>query len=165
MVHGIYETLCRERLTLRLNVVLQRKHVRDRNLPARFEYVINPCRAPRRLPLGADRVGKSIRRYASVRGPDDARWRVVNVWQFLERNVICPLVRVIRATHRQTAVAGCTDRDSPGRLIADISLNVCVDNVLSGSIKLGESPAEDLPVLSRVHIEKGHPQTIVESPS
>ena len=109
---------------------------------------MNPRRAPRRLPLGANRVGISIRRYASVRGPDDARWRVVNVWQFLERNVTCPLVRIICPTHRQTAVAGCTDRDSPGRLIADISLNVCVGDVLSGSIKLGEGMAEAFPVLS-----------------
>ncbi len=74
-------------------------------------------------------------------------------------------MRIICATHRQTAVAGGTDRDAPGRLIADISLNVGVDNVLSGSIKLGEGMAEVFPVLCRVHVEKGRAQTLVESPS
>src|ERR1700691_1990555 len=165
MVDGGDEAFRREQIVFRLHIVLQRQHVRGGEFSSRLQYAVNACRPPWRLPRSADGIRVVVRRDSPVGRGNDSRRRVVNTGQLVEGNVARPLVSIIRATDREAAVAGGSNWDVPGRLIADVAIDNGIDNILSGRVELGKRLAKFFPVLRRVDIEKWHVQPVVECPT
>ena len=65
-----------------------------------------------------------------VRRDDNARWRIVNRGKLGNGNVAGPFTGVGRSVVRHTAVARFSDRHDASGVITDVSIDVCVDNVL-----------------------------------
>src|SRR5687767_8454016 len=67
---------------------------------------------------------------ALVRSHDHSRWRIVEVRQLRDRDVTDPLAGVCGTVVRQTTVAGFSNRNNTGSVVADVAVDVSVDDVL-----------------------------------
>src|SRR6266542_1392036 len=72
---------------------------------------------------------------------------------------------IVAAIYGKGSIAGCPDGNFSSSLIADISIHVRINDILSGCVKLRERMAEVLPVLSRIHVEERIASAIVQSPA
>ena len=165
MVDGIDKTFGCEQIILGVNVVLQRKHVRDRKLSPRFQHVINALRAPRCLPFRADGIGIAVWRDAPIRSRDHSRRRIVDTRQLVKGNVARPFVSIVGPAHRQTAITGGANRNMPRGLVTDVAIHIGINHVLPRCIELRKRLAEFLPVLRTIDIEKWHVQAVIERPA
>ena len=104
-------------------------------------------------------------RDARIGGRQYARRRIVYAGQLVERNVALPLVLVVGPADGQTAVARGADRNVARGVVANMPVDVGVNNVLSRCGQLREGFLELIPVLCRVYIEKRIVQRIVERPA
>src|SRR5437764_10355631 len=127
MIDGVDETLGRKEFGFGLNVSLQREHVGGGKLAARFEDVIDPRGAPRRFPLHADGIRITVGSDSPIRRGDNSGRRVVDVRKLVERYVGCPLVGVVGAAYRETAVSSGADRNFAGSVVADVTVDVGID--------------------------------------
>ena len=72
---------------------------------------------------------------------------------------------IVGAADRETAIAGGANRNVAGCLVADVTVDIGIDDVLSGSVELRKRLAEFVPVLRRIDIEKWHAQAVIERPA
>ena len=147
MVEGIHETLRAKAIKRRVNVGLQRQHVGGGKFPARLEHAVNSVGAPRRIPFRADAVGILVGRDARICRGDDARRRIEDAGQLLERNVARPLMLVIGSAHRKASVTRGAQWNMAGRMVANVPVDVSVHRVLRGRVPGGEGLLEFIPVL------------------
>ena len=100
-------------------------------------------------PLDAHQVGIAVRRDAAIGGRDDARRRIENAGQLVEGKVAGPLVGSHLAGHGQRAVAGGAQRNRARRLVADVAVDIGIDDVLAGRAESAttrrEIPASSAP--------------------
>src|SRR5262249_7259183 len=76
-----------------------------------------------------------------------------------------PLVRVVAAIYRHTAIIiGANGYPTCG-MVADVTIHIGIHHVLSGRIESQERFDELVPVLGGIHVEKRIVQAVVESPA
>src|SRR5215470_17790326 len=127
MVDCVHETLGAKAIKLRLYVHLERQHVFRCELPSRLQHPINTLGAKRRHPLAAQEIRIVVWCDAGIRGGYDARRRVEEGGQFLERNNSDPLVTIITARDGEVIVRRGWQWDAAFRLVADVTVNISVD--------------------------------------
>ena len=98
-------------------------------------------------------MGEIWPHHGVVGGDDVSLRRVEGAGQFVKGNVVHPLVLIVPAGHRHGTVAGGTDRDTAGGLVADVALHVGVDKVLAGHVPVRKRLPELLPVAGTIQEE------------
>ena len=91
---------------------------------------------------------------ALIRGDNDPVRRIVNVRQFVERNVASPLTVIRRAIVGHTAVAALADWDATGAVIANVSIDIDVNEILRWPAVVTQCFSEFLPVACAIGVEQ-----------
>ena len=150
MIDGIDETLGAEAIEGGNDVRLDRQHVWRSKFLTRIQQLVDALGAKRRHPLDAQRIEIAVGRHPAIRSRDHPRRRIVDAGQLVVRHIPGPLVRVVVAGYRNGAVSRRANRNQSSSLVADMSIDIGVDNVLRGRTELRKSRFEVLPVLRRV---------------
>ena len=94
------------------------------------DQIRDPLRAVRLGPFEPEVVAVRRRRRTVVGGDDEVLGRIEGVRQLVERNPAGPLGVAGPAVGRPRAVAARADRDASGRVVADVAVDVGIDEVL-----------------------------------
>src|SRR5579863_4374653 len=136
MIHRINKPLPKKAIQIRIDIGLERQHVSRGKLLPRFQHPINPSRAPGSLPFRAEGVSITVRRDPAVCRGDDSGRRIEYAGQLLKRNVAYPFMSIVAAVLRQTAITRGANGDLSGSLIADVAIDIRIENVLAGRVQL-----------------------------
>ena len=90
---------------------------------------------------------------ALIRGDNDPVRRIVNVRQFVERNVASPFTVIRRSIVGHATVAALADWDAAGTVVADVSIDIDVNKILRWPAIATESFSEFLPVACAIGVE------------
>ena len=132
------------------------------------EQIENAIHAPRRHPRGGHEMRIRRARNLRIRGSDNSAGRIEHLRQFVERNVPVPLEVVVSpgigaAPHGVSAgkrrirpAATCrafSDRNSRGDDESDVSFNIRVNNILSGTGGIAQTFAKLIPIVRELNSE------------
>src|SRR5258708_680331 len=84
--------------------------------------------------------------YSLICGNNNSSGRIVNMWPFVEGNPTRPLAGIRGAVVSETGISRFSNGNYAGRVISNVTIHVCIDNVLSGSGKRTQGLSEFLPV-------------------
>ena len=91
---------------------------------------------------------------ALIRGDNDPVRRIVNVRQFVERNVASPFTVIRRSIVGHATVAALADWDAAGTVVADVSIDIDVNKILRWPAIVTKRFSEFLPVACPIGVEQ-----------
>src|SRR6185437_8908569 len=98
---------------------------------------------------------------------DNPRRRIVKAGQLVKRQIAGPVMLAVCAVHRHGAVTRGANGNKAHGLVANVAVNIGIDNVLRGRGKDRKRFAELIPVLRGVKIKQRHADgmRIIDDPS
>src|SRR6185312_14620013 len=130
------------------------QHVRGREFFIGVQHVVNALSTIRREPLRCQQVRIVFGGDAGVCGGNDSVRRIVHGRQLVKRHIAGPVVLAVGAGDGNCAVAGSPRGNKAHGLVADVAVDIAVDDILRRSGKDGERLAELLPVLRGVKLKQ-----------